>query len=337
MPGPGTLSLVVPTFERRARILALLEALDRQTLPPSRFEVVVSIDGSNDGTREAIEKLRPPFALQALWQTRRGRAAALNAGIARATGDLLVLLDDDMEPLPSFLQAHQRAHAGQDRLGVMGAVPAVLNPTAGPAARYIAAKFNGHLLNLARPERPLELTDFYSGNFSIARSILSEVGGFDEAFDEYGNEDLELSFRLASAGVRLIYNAEATARQHNDKTFAALAADSVSEGRTAVRFALKHPDAYPRLKLGTFRQGPTLLFLLRNVLLRFSPRNAQPPAWLISLEAALARITLPGMSTFYRLALGYLYWLGAREAIQATRDAGRSIEPLSPLARDLRL
>jgi len=337
MPGLGTLSLVVPTFERRTRILALLAALDRQTLPPSRFEVVVSIDGSNDGTREAVESLRPSFALQALWQPRRGRAAALNAGIARAAGDLLVLLDDDMEPLPSFLEAHQRAHAGRDRLGVMGAVPAVLNPAAAPAARYIAAKFNGHLVNLARAARPLELTDFYSGNFSIPRHILAEVGGFDEDFDEYGNEDLELSFRLARAGVELVYDAEAGARQHNDKPFTALAADSVSEGRTAVRFALKHPDAYPRLKLGTFRHGPRLLLLLRNSLLRFSPASARLPAWLISLEAALSRINLPGMSTFYRLAFGYLYWLGARAAIQAARHAGRSIGPLSPLARDLHL
>jgi GT2 family glycosyltransferase len=212
-----------------------------------------------------------------------------------------------------------------------------LDPDAAPAAHYIAAKFNGHLLNLARTKRPLQLTDFYSGNFSISRRILEELGGFDEDFDEYGNEDLELSFRLACAGVQLVYDANAIARQHNDKTFAALAADSVSEGRTAVRFALKHPEAYPRLKLGTFAQGPRLLLLLRNCLLRFSPRNARAPAWLISLEAALARINPPGMSAFYRLALGYLYWLGAREAIQAVRDRGRSIEPLSRLARDLRL
>jgi glycosyltransferase involved in cell wall biosynthesis len=337
MAEPGTISVVVPTHQRRERVLALLTAVGRQTFPAARFEVVVSIDGSTDGTREALERVTAGHGLRALWHARRGRAAALNAGIQASSGSLVVLLDDDMEPAPEWLAAHWRAHEDRRPLGVMGAVPIAVAAGAPPAVRYVAAKFNGHLANLARPDRPLQLTDFYSGNFSVRHDVLAAVGGFDEDFQLYGNEDLELSFRLSRAGVALRFDATARAVQHNDKGFVALAEDSLAEGRTAVLFALKHPDAFAHLKLGTFARGPRGLRLVRDRLLRLGGRGARLPGWLIRCEAGLARLDPPGMPTFYRLALGYLYWLGARQAIDEERSAGRSIGPLGQLAKDLRL
>jgi len=103
-----------------------------------------------------------------------------------------------------------------------------------------------------------------------------------------------------------------------------------------VVFALKHPEAFAHLKLGTYAQGPRLLRLVRDWLLQISPRETRPPAWLLRLERVIARVDPPGIATFYRLALGYLYWLGVREAIRAARGAGRSIDPLMRLAKDLR-
>src|SRR5690606_32398296 len=153
-------SVIVPTYRRRASVLRLCEALAKQTLPPERYELIVSIDGSEDGTREALEALHPPYALSVLWQPNRGRAAALNAGIRCARGMLVVLLDDDMEPAPELLQAHIRAHADGTPRGVMGAVPVHIDAGAPPAKRYIGEKFNRHLENLRRPDYTLRFTDF---------------------------------------------------------------------------------------------------------------------------------------------------------------------------------
>ena len=333
---PCAISVVVPTHQRRERVLRMLRAFGRQTFPPDRFEVVVSIDGSTDGTREALDAFASTHALRVLWHPKRSRAAARNAAIRASVGELTVLLDDDMEPAPEFLAAHWRAHEERARLGVLGPVPIAVEPTVAPAVRYIAAKFNGHLANLAKPDYVLRLTDFYSGNFSIRRDVLCEVGGFDEAFQLYGNEDLELSFRLARAGVRIVYDPAAIAVQSNDKDFAALAQDSIAEGRTAVLFALKHPDAFSQLKLGSYAQGPRALRLLRDWLLRLGRRRAGLPDGIIRLEARLARVDPPGMARFHRLALGYFFWIGARAAIEECNGAER-IEPLARLAEELRL
>ena len=335
-PSPRHLaSVVVPTHQRRDSLLRLCAALARQSVSSDAFELVVAIDGSTDGTREALARLAPPYRLLARWQENRGRAAALNLAIAAATGALLIVLDDDMEPAPTFVEAHLRAHADGGRRGVFGAVPVVIEPSMPPAARWVAGKFNRHLANLRSAGRPMLLTDFYSGNFSLRRELLLEVGGFDESFRMYGNEDLELSHRLARAGVSLAFDADACARQYNDKSFAALARDSMAEGRTAVLFAEMHPEVFERLKLGTFEDGPPVGRAIRDGMLALSRRWSRLPGAVERLELLLSRLHPPGMPAFYRLALGYFYWLGVEAELRSRAGVERGGDGLARLAARL--
>jgi cellulose synthase/poly-beta-1,6-N-acetylglucosamine synthase-like glycosyltransferase len=74
--------------------------------------------------------------LQALSRPHKGRAGACNTGIRAARGELVILLDDDMEPIPSFLAAHELAHRGSTKLGVVGAVPMLVQRDSCPVVRY---------------------------------------------------------------------------------------------------------------------------------------------------------------------------------------------------------
>src|SRR6266545_2159750 len=94
-----TVSIIIPTYQRSSSVARALRALAPQTFSPDRFEVIVSIDGSSDATREMVAQFPAPFDLRCIWQPNRGRAGACNAGILAAKGELLVLLDDDMEPV----------------------------------------------------------------------------------------------------------------------------------------------------------------------------------------------------------------------------------------------
>lgn len=100
------ISVIIPTRDRRASLRRLLSALERQTLPRDQFEVVVSVDGSTDGSVETGGEFASSLAPQVLWQAAAGRAAACNAGTRRSRGDVVLFLDDDMEPAPSLLEAH---------------------------------------------------------------------------------------------------------------------------------------------------------------------------------------------------------------------------------------
>lgn len=329
MTAPLRVSVVIPTYQRRESVRRALAAFIRQTLPPDEFEVIVSIDGSDDGTREMVEALRTPYRLACVWQANRGRAAACNAGLRAAAGALVVLLDDDMEPVPEFLDTHLAAHAGDPRLGVVGAAPVPIEPSSPPVVDYIGSKFNRHLETLSEPDHEFRLRDFYSGNFSISRQTLLELGGLDEAFTEYGNEDLELSHRLAGAGVRLVFSREALARQHYTKDFRALARDNVAKGRTAVLLASKHAETLAQLKLSSYRDVSPRWRAVRAVLL------AATALWRGTMDLAvrfmgwLERRRPRRMRSYYYYALDYFYWVGARDALRENRRAGRGLGSLA--------
>ena len=316
MTGPCLVSVVIPTYRRRASVQRALEALAQQTLSPSTFEVVVAIDGSDDGTREMVSEFSAPFALRALWQPNRGRASACNAGINAARGELLVLLDDDMEASPGFLAAHVATHPAGSRRGIMGAAPIAVGPASPPVVAYVGAKFNRHLEQLARPGYRRQVRDFYSGNFSIRRDVLLEVGAFDEDFTVYGNEDVELSLRLTAAGVDLAYHAGALAHQHYTKDFEGLARDTIAKGRTAVLLARKHPEVSPALRLSAYREGSRRWRFLRAVLLHLGWAWPGTATWTLRAVALLERFGSRRLDLAYTLVLDYCFWLGARSALR---------------------
>jgi glycosyltransferase involved in cell wall biosynthesis len=308
-------SVVIPSYRRRPSVERLLGALERQTLSASSYEVIVSIDGSDDGTLEMVEAFPASFGLRALWQANRGRAAACNAAIRQASGEVVVVLDDDMEPAPGFLEAHYHAHSPGSRLCIVGAAPIHLDGSRAPLTGYMARKFDEHLRRLAQPGHRFGARDFYSGNASIRRDELLAVGLFDEDFQLYGNEDLELAVRLRKAGVTLQFSEDALAEQHYSKGFAALARETTAKGRTAVQFASKHPEVLPELQLAALRSPSRRWRLVRDGLLRLTSVVKATPSALAALTRWVERIGPRRLDLYYRFLLDYYYWLGARSAI----------------------
>jgi GT2 family glycosyltransferase len=306
------ISLIIPTYQRRNSVKRLLDALDTQTLPPDSFEVLVIIDGSKDGTEELVAQKKVPYRLTSITQPNRGRAAACNTGVRSAQGELIVLLDDDMEPAPEFLSAHWMAHQGSQRLGIVGAVPVRIRADSSPISHYIAERFGQHLERLSQPAYQLSLRDFYSGNFSIRKEHLLEVGLFDEDFKIYGNEDLELALRLRKAGISVRYCKDALAFQNYEKDFSALARDNLAKGKTAVLFVGKHPEVSSELKIGTYNEESRRWRIARAILLWLSKVWKQTPDYVIKLVTMIERLHPIHLNVYYRFALDYFFWLGVR-------------------------
>jgi GT2 family glycosyltransferase len=325
-------SVLIPTYERRDSVLHALEALRLQDLSADSFEVIVSIDGSTDGTREAVASFRAPFELRLVEGPRRGRAAACNAALDAALGEVIVILDDDMEPAPACLSNHHRHHPRQSRVCVMGAVPVRVDPRNPRVARYVAWKFDAHLAKLERPDHVFTLRDFYSGNTSIRRDVLSEVGAFDPAFTLYGNEDLELSLRFRPANVTLRYDREAMAYQHYTKTFAELIRDTIEKGRTAVLLARAHPDAFPSLQLAQYGSYAPVWRVTRGALLAATRRQPRTADAVLRVARWLEAAGAWRRPYFYVFALDYFFWVGVAGALGDAPTSG----PLATLATDLR-
>jgi GT2 family glycosyltransferase len=308
----------MPTVGRRDSVLRALDALARQDIPPEEFEVVVAVDGPSPETVRALETYTAPYSLHVAAGPRRGRAGACNAAIERAEGEVIVILDDDMEPAPACLRTHRAHHDGEAKVCVMGAVPIRADRTSSSATRYMAMKFDRHLAKLARPGHEFALRDFYSGNTSLRRDVLIAAGGYDEAYTMYGNEDLELSLRLRAAGVRLMYDGDALAYQNYEKDLSELVRDTVEKGKTAVQLARAHPDTFDQLQLARYDDMWPAWRAARNVLLRGGKRVSAA----VLLGARLIERTPAARPLFYVLLLDYFYWAGVQSELAANlRDA----------------
>jgi glycosyltransferase involved in cell wall biosynthesis len=235
------------TYNRRALLGRVIDALFAQDLDPAQYEIVLVDDGSTDGSYESvIGKLRPTCSLTVVRQRNAGLASGRNAGIARARGDIIMFMDDDVLATPSLLQAHLRFHEANARAICRGAVVNVASFDALPPPVYSWRNYSGAY--------------FWTTNVSVPLALVKAAGGFDESFREYGWEDLDLGYRLRRMGVpsmlardALVYHYKPPAQP---AAFDAMSRQARAQARTAVQFLDKHP--HWRIALATGQVGPAL-------------------------------------------------------------------------------
>ena len=279
-----------------------------------------------------LEAFEGPYELSWVSSPRRGRAATCNAALAAAHGDVLIVLDDDMQVVEGFVERHRRHHPPGSRLCVLGAVPVELGPSSTRAAVYVKRKFDLHLSRLHDPEHLNLPRSFYTGNASLRTEVLREAGGFDESFGVYGNEDVELALRLRAAGITLAYDPEAVARQEYGKDLRGLQRDTFEKGRTTVLLARSHPEVFEDLRLAAPRDSSRPWLSLRSVLLRLAGRIPATIAAVFTVAAVLEQAGLWRQPLFYRAVLDYAFWAGVEAELRESNDEGE----LAWLAGELR-
>jgi GT2 family glycosyltransferase len=243
-----------------------------------------------------------------------------------------IILDDDMRPVARFVEAHRAHHLDGPPVCVLGAVPVELHADSPRAAHYVKEKFDLHMSRLPDPAHRALPRSFYTGNASLRTETIRAAGGFDESFDIYGNEDVELALRLRTAGVALEYDGEAAALQEYGKDFAGLQADTFDKGRSTVRLARRHPEVFAGLRLATPDDASRPWLAVRSILLALTRRMPTTRGVAFRIGSLLERIGLWRSPLFYRAALDYAFWAGVEPALAESDDEGE----LRTLAGELR-
>ncbi|MBF6568509.1 MAG: glycosyltransferase [Candidatus Binataceae bacterium] len=193
---PGV-SIVVAAHQAAATLGGCLVSLGRLTYP--NYETIVVDDGSTDGTAD-IAKAN---GVRVLRLEHRGLAAARNAGIEAASGEIVAFIDADAQADRDWLYHLVEC---MTRRGVIAAGgPNVGQP---PGSALQAALF-------AAPGLPREvrasddrLSHLCGCNMAIAKRALAAIGGFDPMFDRAG-DDTDISIRLGERGNVLAHAAGA--------------------------------------------------------------------------------------------------------------------------------
>jgi GT2 family glycosyltransferase len=202
-PSP-IVSVVIPTFRRWSSLQLTLDAMAQQTLDLERFEVIVSDDGSEDGT---VEKLKTyadgsPLQLVVTSGANAGPSAARNRGLRLAKGTWVAFTDDDCVPAKDWLEQCLNCLEADPTLDGVGGK--VLRYKDGRIARYV--DWTEVLLPAMNKGKVHYLV---TSNAVFRNALLQRLGGFNETYKWPGGEDPDLSFRVISAGGRLKYHPDA--------------------------------------------------------------------------------------------------------------------------------
>lgn len=219
MKGP-LVSLVIPSWNGRERLLKCLDSVQRQTY--RNFVIIVVVNGSRDGTVEALTSwscLR--FVVN---EENRGFATAANQGIRISEGKYIVLLNDDAFPNSEWLEAlvataEDNQHIGScASLMVFDQWPDVVQSAGIAMDRAAIAwdRLRGHPVGKAR--EGCEVFGASAGAALYRRAMLEEIGLFDERFFAY-LEDVDLAWRAQVAGWRCQYVPQAIVRHQTSASF----------------------------------------------------------------------------------------------------------------------
>ena len=200
------ISVIIPVYNEGAALRRCLAGLWKQSIPRDGYEILVIDDGSVDGCCDGLEA----EGVRVFRQKNQGPAAARNLGAGAARGDILLFIDADCVPTPTFMESVLRRFEAPDVVAVIGAY---LTRQTGLVPRYVQLEFEQRYRRLMMRER----IDFV-GSHAVAfqRAAFLEAGGFRAELRM--NEDVDLGYRLAESGRHIVFDPEALVYHEHPET-----------------------------------------------------------------------------------------------------------------------
>jgi len=374
-PAACRTSVVVP-FRDGAVLLArcLASLLDRPT--PAGFEVVLVDNGSVRADTAALVArwTRDPRVRLVAAPGPFNFSALVDAGAAAAAGDVLCLLNSDVEALDDAWLPALLAQALRPEVGAVGARLLYPDGSIQHAGIAVGARGAFHVAQFARPDAVAALavvrdvTAVTGACLATRREVFERLGGFDVALPVAYN-DVDYCLRVAAAGLRVVWTPEATLRHHEgasrgraDADAAALALmrarwgarmredeapfahPTVEEAaarrrdglaRAVAALARARPDAAPRI---AFVSGPPVAVpgSANRYWIRLLNGGTAPATVRLSVEGAIGAHGRIGAVAEFRLPPGAATDVGCETDWVATATLGAPVPPAGAPCRPRR-
>jgi glycosyltransferase involved in cell wall biosynthesis len=239
-----TVSVIIPTYDRKASLIRLLDSIQEQTMDAHDFEVIVVDDGSP--TPQILEQeVDYPFSLMLLRQENQGATIARNYGAANSQGDILVFIDDDVTISSEALQALVEACLSEEQLIALGAL---VSRSESSESKYsqLAVSFDGKRGRriLTNGDEP-SYVECNTQVLGIKRDDFFALGMLQDPTGGWPNwDDVDLGYRAHKAGFKFVRVKRAKG-VHWDNSLASLERACqrwFNASKSAVLLFQKYPD-----------------------------------------------------------------------------------------------
>ena len=223
------ISVIVPAYNAEATLPECLLAL-RQQRTGELYEVIVVDDGSTDQTGLRASE----SGARVLRQPRQGPAAARNLGLTAAMGEILMFTDADCVPAPDWIEEMQAPLHDESVAGVKGAYATHQRAL---VPRLAQLEFEERYERLEQ----YRYVDFFDTHSLLLRKAVMEAfGGFDTFFNA-NNEDVDLAYRVAEGGRRLVFNRRAIVYHQHVRGWREYAVQKFWRGYWRMQVYHRHP------------------------------------------------------------------------------------------------
>lgn len=229
------MSVVIPARDAGHMISDCLRAIFDDKVsgfrPGIDYEVIVVDNGSSDDTAAvaAAEGAR------VVTQPKRGAAAARNAGIGVARGDIICVTDADCRPEAGWLAQVSEPLRADPAIGACKGT--YLSEQRQLVARFVQLEYEDKY-DLLEGQESIDFIDTYSASYR--RELLEASGGFDE--NVFYVEDQELSFRLAAMGSRMVFQPGAVVYHRHADSVRSYARKKFFIGYWKAKVVGRHPN-----------------------------------------------------------------------------------------------
>jgi glycosyltransferase involved in cell wall biosynthesis len=204
MEWPPTVSVIIPTYNRKDSLGRTLESLTRQTFPAGLIEVIVVDDGSTDDTR-TISSQPYPFNFHYLHQKNQGATAARNYGATTSKADILIFIDDDVVVSPQTLEAMATVCFQTTKILGMGAL---IRCSAGNPSVYtkVILTSEGHS-QTSKGDVEMHYLNCNTELLACRRSDFFDLGMLQDPTEGHGWpnwDDVDFGYRAHLKGFRLL-------------------------------------------------------------------------------------------------------------------------------------
>lgn len=259
-------------------------------------ELIVVDDGSTDGTQELLQRLRQQHAvpLKTVHQQNSGPGAARNAGVAIATKELILFLDDDVAPCQGLLLEHHSLLGSKDvSQGILYRHPDLQNDR---LVRFMDRRGMQFAFHRVVSDEDLSFLYVYTANLALRKADILRHGDFDPALSvqRYAFEDTAFAYTLSVGGLKFGLNRQAWAYHYHPMTEEELLRREYKVGYSYAILEERYPAIAAALGLKQAARRPGMQLWMAGLVLRLM-RLKTFPGYETTLRVKLRKEFLQGM------------------------------------------